>query len=161
MLPATRVLHELRWSGVAPFVLLVRTYKLIHCVLILIPRRRMHTQMRDSPLGSKWLRRTSSPALYTLPESPGVLLLSHYKLRNLNGCLLYPPEVRRGGVLGIGSIPVAVLPSCQNMKKYCIIFAQICKEIHQGSTEAAIHPLAIIGQYNSIGKSCILLLLVS
>ena len=34
----------------------------------------------------------------------------------VNLLIYYPPEVRRGEYLGVGSIPVAILPTCQHMK---------------------------------------------
>ena len=38
----------------------------------------------------------------------------------------YPPEVRRGRYLGVGSIPVAIVPSSQYMK----LLHHNCLDIH-------------------------------
>ena len=67
--------------------------------------------------------------------------------------LYYPPEVRRGEywvstrVLGDGSIPVAILPSCQDTKTLtCTQLGSKNKKRLRGSTGLC--------QFNSLGEYC-------
>ena len=61
---------------------------------------------------------------------------------------LLPAGSEERGVLGVGSIPVAILPSCQDIKtalhKHDIWLGSKNKKHPRGSTQATILPLAII-----------------
>ena len=80
----------------------------------------------------------------------------------------YPPEVRRGDYWGLGVFLLQYFPLV-NVRKCCalIVFTGIHlgsknKKHLRGSTQAKMHPLALIltlaptglGQYNSLGKYC-------
>ena len=60
---------------------------------------------------------------------------------------LLPTGSEERVVLGVGSIPVAKLPSCQNMKilKYCITI-----KLHEYSWVVKIG----LGQYDGLGEYC-------
>ena len=70
--------------------------------------------------------------------------LSHYHVKRH----LLPTGSEVRGVLGVGSIPVAILPSRQVMKTIALHKHEYSLVIKirntSGSTEATIHPLAII-----------------
>ena len=52
--------------------------------------------------------------------------------------ILLPPEVTRGRILGVGSILVAILPSCQDMKTIALQLQALVSMIVQGSIIALI-----------------------
>ena len=63
---------------------------------------------------------------------------------------LVPTRSEERGVLGIGSIPIAILPTCQDVKdialqshKHVKLGSKNKKQL-RGSTQATIYPLSII-----------------
>ena len=85
---------------------------------------------------------------------------------DLTALYLLPTGSEESGVLWIGSIPGAILSSCQDMTiialqlhEYTCSWVVKNKKHLRDSTQAIIHPLAItdrgpmgLGQYNSLGE---------